>query len=502
VDEDRAPESRGWRPVSGGRRIFDDAYRRADAFIDEGQRHAFRVLWFWLPETSVARQVRFQAVFASRFFSDAGQQALAYGALIAVVGSGGTAFDAALLGVSALIPPAVLGLYGGAVADALPKRLALAGVYNLQAILCFAAPGLIGTDLAGLMVLLFAVNTLGQVSGPTESSVVPLVASEEQLASAASILSLASTLGSAFGTALLAPVLVRAFGVDAVLYVAGALLLVAASRVFDLPSHDTEPEPEARLHPRFFVRKVSALSTIRWLAHRPAIATMIFVAVLAGTAQIVLQTLAPRYVQAVLQVDAADAVYVFAPSALGLLLAVVATPKLVRRLGERMSALIGFVLVSTMLCLFGLVADLTFVDPVNPLRLFSFAGLDLELRLRTAALMALPLGFGLAVTTTSVQTYINRRVPLDRQGRTFALQSSLKNGVAIVPLMTLGVAAGAFGVAEVLVASPLVLLALAVGLLQFSRRFATTDPRGPLVELASYWDEAEDAGVDRQEDPA
>jgi hypothetical protein len=487
--DDGEPEGRS--PVNRGRRAFDDAYRRADSLLDAGQGHAFRFLWFFLPDTSVAHQLRFQAVFASRFFSDAGQQALAYGALVAVVRGGGSALDAALLGVAALIPPALFGLYGGAVADALPKRLALAGVYNLQAILCFAAPSLIGTDLGALMLLLFAVNTLGQVSGPSESSVVPMVANETQLASAASLLSLASSLGSAFGMAVLAPILVRAFGVDTVIYFAGAMLLLAASRVFDLPAHASDPEGRVGRH--LFLRKVSYRSTITWLARQPAIATMVFVAVLAGTAQIVIQTLAPRYVQAVLHVDAADSVYVFAPSALGLALAVIATPILVRRRGERLTALAGFLLVTGSLCCFGLVAELTWIDPVNPLHALSQAGLDLELRLRTAALFALPMGFGLAMTSTSVQTYINRRVPLANQGRTFALQSTLKNGVAIIPLTTLGAAAASFGVAGVLVASPFVLLALAVGLLQANRYFAGSEETGPLVELSTYWEEPPEA---------
>ena len=453
-----------------------------------GQHRAFRLLWFFLPEPSVGRDLRFQAVIVSRFLSDAGQQALAYGALIAVVRDGGTAFDAALVGVAALVPPALLGLYGGVLADALPKRIALAGVYNLQAVLCFAAPGLLGTDLTAMMLLLFAVNTLGQVSGPSESAVLPLVATETQLASAAALVSFASSLGTAFGTALLAPVLVRAFGVTTVIYVAGVLLLLAASRVFDLPGHETEP-PTPQMRMGFLRRRVSARGTIEWLARQPAVATMVVVVVLAGTAQIVLQTLAPRYVQSVLGADPADAVYVFAPSAVGLALALLATPYLIRTRGERMTALWGFVLVSSALFCLGLVDQLTSIDAVNPLRLLSLLGLDLSERLRAAAVLAFPLGFGLALTTTSVQTYINRRVPLSNQGRTFALQSALKNGTSIIPLVTLGAAAGEFGVEAVLLASPLLLLALAYGLIRLSQHFGGHAPRGSLGVMATFWEE-------------
>ena len=100
-----------------------------------------------------------------------------------------------------------------------------------------------------------------------------------------------------------------------------------------------------------------------------------------------------------------------------------------------------------------------------------------------------PLGFGIALTSTSVQTYINRRVPHGFQGRAFALQSSLKNGAAIVPLLTLGAAASAFGVESVLIAAPFVLLAVAYGLIQLSRYFGGQAPSFGIDVLASFWEE-------------
>src|SRR4029079_14668466 len=117
--------------------------------------------------------------------------------------------------------------------------------------------------------------------------------------------------GTAFGTAILAPILVRVFGRQAVFYVAGGMLLLAANRVFDLPTRQ-------HLQPIDWRRpNVNFRATLGWLAQEPSVATMMFVAALVGTANIVVQTLAPRYVQAALGVDPADAVYVFAPSAIG-----------------------------------------------------------------------------------------------------------------------------------------------------------------------------------------
>jgi hypothetical protein len=484
------------RPLRRRRGRLSDAGRRADRFLDRAEARVFRLFWLFLPEPAIARNLRFQHLLASRFLSDAGQQSLAFGALVSVTRGGATSFEVSLVGVAGLLPPAVLGLYGGAVADALPKRVALAGVYSLQALLCFVVPVVLGTELVDVLVLLVAVNSLGQVSGPTESAVLPLVASEEELASAASLINLSSAAGTAFGTALLAPVLVRAVGVEPVLYLAGVLLLLAASRLVDLPLRGGPKRVKLIYTPP----RVTVRAAIQWLAAHPAVATMILVAVLSGTANVVLQTLAPRYVQSVLDVDPADAAYVFAPSSIGLVLALVLAPLLMKIRGERMAALFGFFLTASVLFLLGIVGRVSvIVDPINPLRVVGLVGIDLGERLRTAAFMAVPLAFGVSLTATSVQTYINRRVPESYQGRTFATQNWLKNGSAIIPLLVLGAAATLFGVDRVLLISPLILLALAYTLIFVSIRIAGLAPPSRLQVLESFWEEPEDAARRRGE---
>ena len=100
-----------WTRLPLVRQFFEDAYSRADRLLDRGQHQVFRFLWFFLPDTSIARDLRFQQVMASRFLSDAGQQALAYGALIASARSGGSALDLAIIGSAALLPPALVSEY-------------------------------------------------------------------------------------------------------------------------------------------------------------------------------------------------------------------------------------------------------------------------------------------------------------------------------------------------------------------------------------------------------
>jgi MFS family permease len=473
------------RAIEDTRHIADGAYRRADGIVDRGQHEAFRFLWLFLPAPAIARRPRFQQLLASVFLADAARDGLRYGALIAVASNGGSALDAALVGVASLVPPTLLGLYGGAVADALPKRIALGAIYVLDAAACFIIPVWFGTGLGAIIMLIFAVNVFGQVSGPTEQSFAPLVASDEELATANSLSSLASNLGTVFGTALMAPILVRVAGVRAVFYVAGILLFLASGRILNVRSRRDQQKVRWRRP------DVNIGVTVRWLVDQPAVATMIVVGVLAGTANVVLQTLAPRYVQTVLGVDPADAVYVFAPSSFGLALALFAAPKLIRLRGERQVAILGFVATAISLGLLGLVKqDLaTFIDPVNPLRAAGIVGIHLGGPLRTASFLVLPLGFGIALTTMSVQTYINRRVPLAYQGRAFALQSTLKNGSSIIPLLTFGVLATIFGVDTMLIFSPVLLLGVAVALVRLSEYFGGRAPSSRIEVLSSFWDE-------------
>jgi MFS family permease len=270
------------------------------------------------------------------------------------------------------------------------------------------------------------------------------------------------------------------------MYISGAMLLLAASRVFDLPT----TENRRTINWRRTTQTIRP--TLAWLLSNRAITAMMTLGIMAGTVNIVVQTLAPAYVQSVVGVDPADAIYVFAPSVVGLVMALVVAPMLMRIWGERLTSLLGFSIAAAAMVLLGLVGSIaSTLDIVNPLGIADWIGFDLGLRLRTAAFLALPLGFGLSLTTTAIQTYINRRVPIAYQGRAFALQSSLKNGAAIVPLAILGGAAVLFGVDTVLVVAPFTLLLLSYVIVQFSFRFARLAPPSGLQVMQSFWTPSE-----------
>ena len=469
-----------------GRTIRREIARTA-AGLDAGQRRVFRVLWFMVPPGSVVWNVQFQALLASRFLSDVALQALLYSVLIDRARSGGGAVDAALVGVAFLLPGVVLGMYGGAVADALPKRAALAGAYVTMGVLAFLIPGLFGTELFPLLIVLFAVRVAYQVSQPSEASTVPLVATEDELASATSFLAFASSVGEVVGKALLAPVFVVLWGVRVVTVVASLLFLLSATRVLDLRLGSALPrrppvaaeERRARGSARSEVGRYaragqSLLLTMHsatremlpWLADQPAVLWTLLLAAMASTVSVAVGILGPQYTSEVLGVDPENALYVFAPAALGLVVALAVAPLAIRLVGERVAAAAGFASAAAGMAALGAVGAVT--ERVGWL-IVDIPAVPEEVEV--AALLSIPLGFGLTLAAASAQTYVSKYVPPAIQGRTFALLGVLKDGLAGVALIFLGVVADAVGTATVLTIAPAALVALAWAVAWLAGRF-------------------------------
>ena len=460
--------------------------RRVDQAIDRGQSRVFRVLWFMVPSGSIARNPTFQALLASRFLSDLALQALLFGVLIASVRNGGDALEAAIIGVAYLLPGVVLGLFGGAVADALPKRFALVAAYFLMGVLCFSLPLVLDFELRGMIAVLFAVRVLHQVSQPAEASAVPLVATHDELASANSFLSLASSAGEVVGKALLAPLLVRAFDIEPVVILAGFLFILSATRAFRFKVEPALADGELELDENGYERepvevpKTSTRQALRWLIDEPAAFWMLMLAAMASTTGVVLGVLGPRYVFAVLEVAPENTFYVFAPASLGLIAALVLAPILIRIFKERLVAALGFLLVAIGLAALGMIEQVTgwFAGGVLLIDIPNVGE-----RVEMAAAISLLLGTGMTLAAAATQTYIGKYVPSEVHGRIFALLGAMKDGLSIPVLLLMGAVAGVIGVDNVLLVSPIVLVAMAFGVDAYLGRWRTPKQvSGPVID--------------------
>jgi MFS family permease len=174
----------------------------------------------------------------------------------------GSTFAVSLVGVCALLPTIVAGLYGGVLADALDRRRVLLGAAVLAwgSTATIAALAWAGRESVLTLYVLTALNaTASTVIGATRNAVVPRLLPTRLLPAAAALDGLAFGLAVSVGPAL-AGVLVAwagfplAYTIDVVLFV-GAFLGIAT-----LPALEPEGEP-ARLGLRSVVDGLRFLGT-------------------------------------------------------------------------------------------------------------------------------------------------------------------------------------------------------------------------------------------------
>jgi len=436
------------------------SFQRFDNAVSRGQDRLFRVLWFAVPPQSVARNLDFQALLASRFFADMALQALYYAALIASARAGDQAIQAAIIGVAFLLPGVVLGPWGGAVADAMPKRLALVGAYLLMGVLALLVPFGTGTGFIAMLAVIFLVRILHQVSQPAEAAAAPLVASHAELASANSFMSLASSTGEVTGKALLAPAIVRFWGLRPITMIAGLMFMFSALRVVKF-------QPESERDAKFDsgkIRRAGVGEALRWLLDEPGAFWMLLLAGMASTTNVVLGTLGPQYVRQVLDVDPTFTFYVFAPASLGVVAGLFVAPLTIRLFGERAVAVGGFTVLSAAMVAMGQVGWVS-----EAFGWVLFIPIPVPPEVEMASALSLIVGTGITTAAAATQTYVGKFVPVPIHGRVFAILGALKDGLAIPPLLVLGAISAFTGVGLVITLAPLALLFVAFGVARASR---------------------------------
>lgn len=222
---------------------------------------AFRRLWLGLSVANLGAQLTVVAV---------GLQVYALTASTLAVG---------VLGVCALVPLVVFGLYGGALVDHYDRRTValVASVVSWLAVLALVAQAAVGNEHVGVLYALVAVQSAaGAVNAPARSAIVPRLL-EPRLMAAANALqtmgwNVALTLGPLAGAALVAGIgYVWAYAVDA------ALFTFALTALLRLPPVPPEPSQDRRAR----LGLGSVVDGLRYLGTQPNVRMTFLVDVVA-----------------------------------------------------------------------------------------------------------------------------------------------------------------------------------------------------------------------------
>jgi MFS family permease len=186
------------------------------------------------------RHPDFRRLWAGNSIAFVGFQVTAVAVPVQVYEVSRSSFWVGMLGAVGLVPLIVFGLWGGAIADAVDRRVLLivSSLVLWGCTLALLLQAMAGRRSLGLLLVLVAVQSAGfAVASSTRGAVIPRVLPVEDIASANTLTFTASTIASAVGPLVAGVILARwsfaaAYAVDAVLF---TLALYAALRLPSLP---------------------------------------------------------------------------------------------------------------------------------------------------------------------------------------------------------------------------------------------------------------------------
>jgi MFS family permease len=366
------------------------------------------------------------------------------------------------------LPGVIFSPVAGVVVDRLPKRWVMV-ISNLTRVLLALSYVLVLQFLRGPWQLLafysitFLTASLAQFFSPAEQATIPLLVGVDHLIPANALFTLTMAVSQALGLMVLGPVAVSLVRVQggfvfiAAMYLAAALLVSTLPRDQQLTPETAEaPQGESSPGRRASVTHESGWQTLfrefreGWryvLGHvtlRSAMAQLVTVTTLV----MVMAMIAPGFAARVLGMNAENAIIVFAPAGVGMLLATGVVGRWGHVLRRVRFGYYGLILAGITFAALGLMS-LDYTRAIQSV-LHEYSRVSSSL---TGFTMACAFSLGLCLSAVNIlnQTTLQKDSPAHLRGRVFSVQYMLNSLVGIPPMLALGGMADAIGIPSVLI---------------------------------------------------
>ena len=436
------------------------------------------------PVPSVLSNQGFFHLWLAQILSQTAQNAVLYTLLILVLELTRRASSTSVLVMLFIVPTMVLGVFSGILVDRWNKRrlLILTNAGRAAAAIAFFFTqdhlwGLYGAT------ILFA--SFSQLFTTTNAASIPYLVSRQQLISANSLFSLGFTIAQVAGMVLIGPVLLFTAGAGPLFLTATVAFLIAAVLARFLPyigrAEDAEKEGALPGPAEFKGAASEFFRALGVLRADPVSYLAMAHITMSSTLVLIFAVIVPRYMQAILEREPKDAVYIFAPVALGALMGLRTVPWIARKVGNTKAVALGLVGIALCLMALGFVeligAGLERTERFNPFGTEQFFGQSILVTI--TIFIAGPMGFAYALLNAPAQTLLHERTPQEMRGRIFASQMVLANGVALAPLVVVGGIADLYGVSSVVLGLGLLLILAGALSLYLERRWLQDDGSAP-----------------------
>lgn len=389
----------------------------------------------------------FRSLWFAQLLAQIGQHAISFVQLVLVEQLTGSAMQLGITILAFTIPGIIFSPIAGVVVDRIPKKWVLVGSNAVRVLFALSYIFILGqlegtARLLAIYVITFLTSTLAQFFAPAEGASIPLLVGEKHLLAANSLFTLTMAVAQILGLMVLGPISISLLRVEGGFIVVAVLYLLAALSVARLPKDTPVQHPQSELSAwRRFWGDIH--ESLQFIGGQRPIQSAIIQLVTIATLILILAQLAPGYAARVLGLSAENAVIVFAPAGVGIVIALWLTGRwghVLRRVGF---TYIGLVMAGLAFAGMGWTAlgYNTLMRPI--LRLYPNAAFSL-----TSATMALGfvLGLFLAGVNILAQTLVQQESPAYIRGRVLAMQFTVSSLVSIPPMLALGGLADTIGI--------------------------------------------------------
>ncbi len=434
----------------------------------------------------VLRNPNFLKLWIAQILSLMGLQSLLLLAVILIEEVTNSGIQTAGAIVAFSLPAVIFGPIAGVVLDRVSKKTILV-VSNAARVLSqalLASLAYLGLNNAmhpalfvGLVYLtIFITSAVGQFFAPAEGATMPLIVKRKELFAANSLFTLTIVAIQILALILYVPISVKTFGILgafvslAVFYLAATFLLMLLPRD-EVVARATQ-NGESPLQRGW--REIGEGWRFTLEHQRVLIAILQFSLVF--TIVSVLGEIAPGYANRVLGLATEDAVFVFSPAGIGIVLASLFVVRFGQNLPRYVLPIAGMFVMGAGLIGLGIIG-LFGEHALNTQ--FQFLGFTLNVTY-IVGIAAPLLGIGIALVLIPAQTAVQEGATDEIRGRVLTVQLTLANGLSIPLLVAAGGLSDVFGIPEIVITLGAILFPLALFNWLYVRRFPPPPPSAQL----------------------
>lgn len=428
----------------------------------------------------------FRRLWAAQWLAQTSQNTINFVLIVLIERITGSSMHLGLTILAFTLPGVIFAPISGVVIDRWPKKVVLVASNALRGVIVLSYLLVLGLApdhsngwvLLTLYTLTFLMSTVGQFFNPAEAAAIPLLVGRTHLMTANSLFSLTLALSQVIGLIIVGPLVVKLIGVEAAFVVIACLYGVAALLVGRLP----RDEPRAS-HASAQGGWQRAKSDLREgasfvISDRSVLVSMTHLTLIASLVM-TLAMLAPGISTRVLHLAPEDAIVVFAPAGVGMLLAAVVLGRWGSHVSKQRLVRGGLLAMTLGFAMFGVLAWR--FQATNQQFVFDASVIDLPVASAALILatigMSLSLGLAMATVNIVSQTLLQEHTPDRLRGRVFSVQFMLNNLVGIPPMLAIAALADLVGIPQMLIGIAGVILLVFGVTLRLQRRLI--QPAGP-----------------------